>query len=171
MIKVLLFVSLLLVSAKAYSVESNTIIHDVIKDSLVKHGVIKISAFDKNSETVVLNMDYNILIKKFFITKRFKGNKSVDFPAKFLTPYGYQELEQVGQITTDKIIATHLGHVKVPNHYDCQKIKIVPRQKKDWDGVFIYCPDIKSLGFAKVQVNLKQLPLIGSHSVYTRLRE
>jgi hypothetical protein len=171
MIKVILLLSVLLMSAKIYSDDSNTITHDVIKDRLVKKGVIKISAFDKNAETIVLNMDYDILIKNFFISKRFKGNKNVDFPAKFLTPYGYQELEQVGQITTDKVIAKHLARVKIANHYDCQKIQITPRKKKDWDGIFVYCADIKSLGFARVEIRLKQLPFIGSHIIHTRLRE
>jgi hypothetical protein len=167
----ILSLSLVLFSVTANSAE--TIVHDVIKDKLVKHGVIKITVDDNqvSSDVVTMSINYNIKVKFLFFRKDLKGNKSIDLPAVYLTPYGYEDLEQQGTLRHEKVVATHLGRVKIPNHNGCHKIKIVPVKQRDWDGVFVYCQDIRSLGFARVQVNLKKIPVIGSHKVHSRLRE
>jgi hypothetical protein len=152
---------------------SETIVHDVIRDRLVKHGVIRITVEDHQVSSDVVNMsiNYNIKVKFLFITKNLKGTKKIELPAIYLTPYGYEELEQQGTLKHEKVTATHLGRVNIANHYDCHKIKIVPLKQRDWDGDFVYCQDIRSLGFAQVKVNLRNIPVIGSHSVMSRLRK
>ncbi|MBT7611254.1 MAG: hypothetical protein HN576_15955 [Bacteriovoracaceae bacterium] len=171
--KIILILSLILVLFSLTATASEIIVHDVIKDRLVKHGVIRIMVDDNqvSSDIVKMSINYNIKVKFLFFTKNLKGTKSIDFPSDYLTPYGYEDLEEQGSLRHEKVIVTHLGRVKISNHSGCHKIKIVPIKQRDWDGVFVYCQDIRSLGFARVRVNLKDIPVIGSHTVYSRLRE
>lgn len=148
-----------------------TIIHDVKKDSLVRKGVIKITTKNIGSENFTMELKYNIFAKFLFFERTLDGITSIDLPVKYLSPYGYEELEEAGTLSDEVATLTHLGRKNLPNHYDCHKVRIKPKKDNKWVGVFTYCPDIPSIGFARTQILMKEIPVVGSHTVYTRIRE
>ncbi len=148
-----------------------TIVHDVRKDKLIRSGTIKISTKEIKSESFTMELKYKIVAKVLFWEKVLEGVKGVELPVRYLSPYGYEELEEEGRITDDKITVIHMGRKNLPNHYDCHVIKIIPKEDKKWDGIFTYCQDIPSMGFARTKINMREIPYVGSHTVYSRVRE
>jgi hypothetical protein len=148
-----------------------TIIHDVQKDKIVRSGVVHISTKNILADTFTMEIKYKIFAKWLWIEKNLEGITSIDLPTKYLNPYGYEELENAGSLTDEQSTLTHLGRVNLPNHYDCHKVKIRPARDNKWSGVFTYCPDIPSIGFARTEILMTKIPLLGSHRVYTRIRE
>lgn len=148
-----------------------SITHDVQKDKLVKKGVLNITSKNITSESFTLEIKYQILAKFLFFSRNLDGVTSIELPSKYLDPYGYEELEEERSIRVEKAILTHLGRVDLPNYYDCHKVRIKPTANKKWSGVFTYCPDIPSIGFARTQILMREIPIVGSHTVYTKLRD
>lgn len=171
MTKFLAALSAVLVALPLFASTTETIIHDVRKDRLVKSGTIYISTKEVKAETFTMELKYSVVAKVLFFERVLEGTKAVELPVRYLSPYGYEELEEQGRISDKKITAIHMGRKNLPNHYDCHVIKIIPRNDTKWDGVFTYCQDIASIGFARVQMNMRKIPYVGSHTVYSRLRE
>lgn len=148
-----------------------TITHDVQKDNLVKRGVVYLKTTDLKDDVFTLELKYTISVSFFFMSKEFKGVKNIDLPTKYLEPYGYEDLEEVGRTQDSQATLVHMGRIDLPNYYDCHRVKIIPNGGKDWDGIFTYCPGIGSVGFARTQINMRGIPLVGSHTVYSRIRK
>lgn len=160
-----------LVALPLFAFTPETITHDVRKDKLVKRGVIHITTKDIKDESFTMELKYSVVAKVFFFERVLEGTKAIELPIRYLNPYGYEELEDVGRITDDNITAIHMGRRNLPNHYDCHVVKIVPKKDRKWDGVFTYCQDIPSTGFARVQMNMREIPYVGRHTVFSRIRE
>ncbi|MBK26228.1 MAG: hypothetical protein CME70_19675 [Halobacteriovorax sp.] len=160
-----------LVFVPQISMGSETIIHDVKKDKLIKSGTIHISTKNIGAEVFTMELKYKIVAKLLFWERVLEGVKGVELPVRYLSAYGYEELEEQGQITDEKITVIHMGRKNLPNHYDCHVIKIVPKKETNWDGLFTYCQDIPSMGFARVKLNMREIPYVGAHTVYSRLRK
>lgn len=155
-----------------FAFQSETIAHDVDKDNLVKRGVVYLTTKEFKQESFTLELKYRISVSFLFINKEFKGVKNIELPTKYLEPYGYEELEEAGRIQDSQATMIHMGRLDLPNHYDCHKVKLIPRDSsKNWNGIFTYCSDIGSIGFARSQINMREIPYVGSHTVYSRIRK
>lgn len=171
MTKVFAALCTILVALPLLAQTPETIIHDVQKDKLVRRGTVEITTKNILADTFTMEIKYRIFAKWLFFERNLDGVTSIDLPAKYLSPYGYEELEEVRSITDEQSTLTHLGRVDLPNHYDCHKVRIKPVRDNKWSGIFTYCPDIPSIGFARTQILMKEIPIVGSHRVYTRIRE
>jgi hypothetical protein len=150
---------------------TETITHDVQKDRLVRQGVVRITTKNILSETFTMEINYKIKAKFLFFERNLDGTTSIELPVKYLNPYGYQELEEAGSLIEDEATLVHLGKKNLPGHYDCHKVRITPKKDNKWVGVFTYCQDIPSIGFARTQILMRGIPVVGSHTVYTKLRD
>jgi hypothetical protein len=171
MIKFFAALSAALVALPLIASTPEVITHNVQKDSLVKRGTVHIITKQIKDESFVMELRYSIVAKVLFFERVLDGTKSVELSSRYLSPYGYEELEEAGRMEDEKITVIHMGRKNLPNHYDCHVIKIIPKKERRWDGVFTYCQDIPSVGFARTKINMREIPWVGEHTVHTRIIE
>lgn len=171
MIKLLAALSAASVALSLFAYTPESITHKVKKDNLVKKGTIRITSKEVKEETFTLELKYSILAKVLFFERVLEGTKSVELSTRYLSPYGYEELEEAGRLEDEKITVIHMGRKNLPNHYDCHVVKIIPKKDRKWDGIFTYCQDIPSIGFARTQIQMREIPWVGEHTVYTYIVE
>lgn len=170
MFKSIAALSAVLIALPVFAFQSESIKHIIQKDRIVKRGVVNLTTKEFKDETFSLEIKYRITASVLFMTKTFDGTTKVELPIKFLEPYGYEDLEEVGRTRDANATIIHLGRVRVPNFYDCHRVKIIPTDRsKNWDGIFTYCPGVESIGFARTQINMRNIPYVGSHTVYSRI--
>ncbi len=165
MYKLFLLVTLTLFSSLSLAAGNESITHIVQRDSLVKSGNVVLTTRNIGSETFTLQIDYNVKASAFFITRDFKGTKNIDLPIDFLDPYGYQELEEQRVRDDSRAKIVHKGRYQSGLYYDCHVIHIFPKDGKNWDGIFTYCPSVPSIGFIKTEITMRKIPWIGTHTI------
>lgn len=171
MIKFLTAAICLLLTLSSSAAMYESIIHDAVKDRLVKKGTVRLTTKSPRSDSFSLEISYKLIVKMLLFKKTIEGKRSVELPNRYLTPYGYEELEEAGRMKGKEASFIHLGRVNLPNYYDCHIIKIIPNGPRKWSGVFTYCPAIASIGFARSEITISSVPWIGSHTVYSRIRD
>ena len=139
--------------------------HKVVKDKVVKKGhIIVKSQVSADGKFYQVSTNYKMKLRAPYFLK-LEGDKNMTLPASYFTLEGILELEESGVYSDDRIKITHLGREDFRGFYDCHKLKLEPVKKKKWDAIVYYHPDVPSVGWAKVIINFKDIPIIQQHKV------
>lgn len=149
---------------------SSGIKHIVNKDKLADSGVIHIQYRPLDEGSFEARFKYDFKYKFLFISRHFQGEEIQAIPNSFLTEDGYLELEKTRRFEDDRVTLTYLKRSNWKDLYDCHMIKIVPKVSVRWEGKFIYCPDLPETGIAQMQLTVKKIPFVGSHTFTSNYR-
>jgi hypothetical protein len=151
--------------------QSETIGHTILSGSLHSSGTLSIGVADKGNGQVLATIRYNVKPRMFVPVSASLMSGSVEqlLPANFVIEDGYLDMEKRGSIRHDGAVITHLGRANFRSYYDCHKVRISPRSGK-WEAVVLYHPDVKGVGWVKIDMVMKKISLIGSYAVSSELR-
>lgn len=156
--------ALFISQAQAQAQYSKGIQHIVIKDKLADSGAIHIQYRSFDEKSFEARFKYDFKYRFLFISRHFQGEEIQPIPNSYLTEDGYLELERTRRFEDSRVTLTYLKRSNWKDLYDCHMVKIEPKVSVRWEGKFIYCPDLPETGIAQMQLTVKKIPFIGSHT-------
>jgi hypothetical protein len=136
------------------SVQSNTMINPTQNDQLI------------------VNINYEILAKPFVPVpkEQLKGKYQQILPESFVSEDAYIQIEKEGPLKIDEATVYHLGRVTIGRYTNAHKIRIDPDNKKS-EIIAIYHPQVSDVGWVRVYLTVKKIPLIGDYTLEAQLAE
>lgn len=141
------------------------------RGSLHTGGLVKSSIKEhQESGKVIINIQYNIKAKPFVPVPReyLSGNYEQVLPESFLDETTYLQLEVDKSMKIDEATVYHIGRADVGRYLNSHVIKIVADNGRSEMKVY-YHPAISEMGWAKVILLVKNIPLIGNYTINAEL--
>lgn len=168
-----LFTGLLLSSGVAIekiSASPELLKHEVDGGKYHRGGNLTLQILESKEDKVIVQIDYVLKKKRWYPipSKVLKGTDTLELPAIFASEEGYKELKEKGSITLEKATVNFIQNVDYKGYYDCYQISVLP-SKGDWKGIFLYHPDIPSVGWAKADITFYDVPVIKSYRMTSQV--
>lgn len=145
---------------------SKGIVHEIQKDRIAKEGQIHIQYREVEEQRLELKFNYKFRYGILLYRGNYSGSRVQEIPAIFATEQGYIDLERSETFEDEKVILTHMGRKNWRHHYDCHVIGLTPKKDRaNWKGILTYCPDLPEVGFARVEMIIDGVPVLGSHTL------
>lgn len=146
--------------------------HSVNGGKYHKSGSLTFQIVESLEDEVVVKIDYSLKKKRWYpIPKKvLKGSDTVELPKMFSSEEGYIKLRDVGSMTLEKATVNFIQNIDYKGFYDCYQISVIPSNGK-WKGVFLYHPDIPSIGWAKADITFYDIPIIKSYQMTSQIKE
>jgi hypothetical protein len=124
------------------------------------------------SDAIVVGIQYEIIAKPFVPVPRehLKGTYEQSLPEQFMYEEIYLHLEKVGSLKIEEATAHHLGRVTIGRYIDAHKIKISPDNNKS-EIIAIYHPEVIEMGWFKIFLTIKNIPILGDYMLEAHLIE
>lgn len=155
-----------------FMTQANAITHYTLKEGkLHKSGKVDVEV-KTDEKTMIVNLKYDI-DKKALVpipSKVLKGKKDFEVPLMFKDEKGYQELERVGVMETEKALIKFLGRVHLGDLPNAYSFEILPKNgKSKIEGV--YHPSLPGIGWKYVKLKfLGNIPLLSGYETIAYLK-
>jgi hypothetical protein len=162
---------IILFSSEAFSESGFTrgIKHSIEKDRIARDGQIHIQYRELDHDFIELKLDYRFRYRVLLVGGSYNGTRLQQIPASFASLEGYLELEQVGSYEDERVRLDHRGRRRWQSYYDCHQIQLTPKGRRaTWNGLLTYCPELPELGFAEIELQVREIPVLGTHTLKSR---
>ncbi|MGB0452385.1 MAG: hypothetical protein ACPGJV_01620 [Bacteriovoracaceae bacterium] len=152
--------------------ESNVITHKILRGKLHKSGRIKLSWTPREEGKVMAHIRYKIRPKILVPLPKKDRQGQIDqlLPEDMTVEDGYMNLRDQKIMKHEKATMTFLGMEDAEGFSDCYKVLVKPHDN-EWQGIFYYHPTVASLGFVKVELTIRDLPIVGDYTAISVLNE
>lgn len=159
---------LLLVSLSLHA--ANSADYKVQPGKLHRKGKVIVNILP-DPEKYRVKMDFDVKKKEFVPVpqKLLRGSTIMEFPRKFQTEAGYQELEKKKQMDIHKARLVFVKRADAGELQDAYYFQVRPTNKKSKIDI-IYHPDLPSVGWLEVDITfLSNIPVLDGYELEARL--
>jgi len=148
--------------------------YKIIRGALHTGGSVQsaVSLNPTQNGQLFVDIKYEILAKPFVPVPRdqLKGNYRQVLPENFINEDAYLQIEKGRPLKIKDATVYHMGRVTVGRYTKSHKIRIVPDNKKS-EIIAIYHPQVSDVGWARVYITVKNIPLIGDYTLEAHVIE
>jgi hypothetical protein len=164
----------LLLILSSFTFISQAANYKIVKGRLHTGGSVQSSTVinPTQNDQLIVEIRYEILAKPFVPVPReqLKGKYQQMLPQSFVSEDAYLQIEKEGPLKIDEATVYHLGRVSIGRYTDAHKIRIDPDNKKS-EIIAIYHPQVSDVGWVRVYLTVKKIPLIGDYTLEAQLAE
>ncbi len=154
----------------ASSIQASEITHKILPGDLHSGGTLKIKIIQERQSDFDAQITYKIIPRLFVPISRSQreGTFTATLPIEYLDERGYEDLASGGPTINQGARLEHLGIETVGRFTNAHHVKLTPKSKK-WLLEAWFHQNIKSTGWAKLAIELQNVPLVGKYKVYSQL--